>query len=70
VPEVVEHGRNGLLVPPGQPLPLAEAVLALLADPERRRALGEAGRAGTFTAEAMVRGYEEVYHRLRGVEAG
>jgi len=70
VPEVVEHGRNGLLVPPGQPLPLAEAVLALLADPERRRALGEAGRAGTFTAEAMVRGYEEVYHRLRGVGAG
>ena len=66
VPEIVEHGRNGLLVPPGQPLPLAEAIVALLSNPELRRSLGEAGRgrARQFTAQAMVRGYEQTYERF------
>jgi glycosyltransferase involved in cell wall biosynthesis len=66
VPEVVEDGGNGLLVPPGQALPLAEAILALLRNPDRRRSLGEAGRARArqFTAQAMVRGYEKIYDRF------
>ncbi len=58
IPEVVEHGRTGLLVPvaqmdhsPFEPLDaggfardLATAVNDLMADPGRRRAFGEAGR--------------------------
>lgn len=44
VPDLVEHGVNGLLVPPGDPSATAEAIAALLADGERRRAMGEAGR--------------------------
>jgi glycosyltransferase involved in cell wall biosynthesis len=40
--EVVEHGRTGLLVPPGDPEALAAAVLELLDDPDRRRELGAA----------------------------
>jgi len=68
VAEIVEDGGNGLLVPPGQPIPLAEAILALLRNPDRRRSLGAAGRARArhFTAQAMVRGYEETYERLMG----
>jgi glycosyltransferase involved in cell wall biosynthesis len=41
LPEVV--GDAGILVPPGDPQALAQAVTALLEDPRRARALGEAG---------------------------
>ncbi len=44
VPEVCLDGRTGLLVPPGDPAAIAEAVLALAGDPARREAMGRAGR--------------------------
>jgi glycosyltransferase involved in cell wall biosynthesis len=42
--EMIEHGRNGLLVPPGNSAALAEAIEALLENPELRRQMGEAAR--------------------------
>jgi glycosyltransferase involved in cell wall biosynthesis len=44
VPEVVEHGVTGLLVPPDDPEALAGAIGELLAEPRRARELGQAGR--------------------------
>jgi len=44
VPEVVEHGRTGVLVPYGEQKVLADAVTRLLADPERMKRMGEEGR--------------------------
>jgi glycosyltransferase involved in cell wall biosynthesis len=44
IPELVEDGRTGLLVEPESPGAFAAALEALIADPARRRALGEAGR--------------------------
>ena len=44
VPELIEDGVNGRLVPPDDPGALAEALGALIADPDRRRALGRAGQ--------------------------
>ena len=44
VPEVVRHGETGLLVPFGDLDRLTGALLALLSDPARARAMGEAGR--------------------------
>ena len=44
IPEVVADGETGLLVPPGEPDPLAEALNALIGDPERAAAMGQAGR--------------------------
>ena len=43
-PEVVQDGVTGLLVSPGSAEELAGALTALLSDPVRRRAMGEAGR--------------------------
>jgi glycosyltransferase involved in cell wall biosynthesis len=45
VPEVVEDGRTGLLVPAGDPHALARALASVLADPVRAAALGDAARA-------------------------
>ena len=42
--DVVQHGINGLLVPPGNAYALAEALEVLLTDPARRCTMGEAGR--------------------------
>jgi glycosyltransferase involved in cell wall biosynthesis len=50
--EIVEHGRTGLLVPPRDPKAIADAILALLRDPERRIAMGHAARAHVTTAYA------------------
>lgn len=44
VPEVVEDGKTGLLVPPGDATALAEAIVHLASDPELRQTLGEKGR--------------------------
>jgi glycogen(starch) synthase len=44
IPEVLEDGKSGILVPPQQPSELAAAISALLANPERRQALGDQGR--------------------------
>ncbi len=43
--DVIEDGVTGLLVPPGDPAALREAMLALWNDPERARAMGARGRA-------------------------
>lgn len=58
VPDVVMHGRTGLLAPPDDPAAFATLVRALLDDAPRRRALGEA--AASFvqrerTLEAAAR---------------
>jgi glycosyltransferase involved in cell wall biosynthesis len=42
--ELVRHGETGLLVPPAEVEPFAEAILALAREPDRAAALGEAGR--------------------------
>lgn len=49
-PELIENGRNGLLVPPGEPAALREAIAGLAADRERLAALGRTalGTAGEW----------------------
>jgi glycosyltransferase involved in cell wall biosynthesis len=59
--------ETGLLVPPGDPAALAEAVVALLQDPQRRAAMGAASRARhaeRFTVERMVGATAALYDRL------
>lgn len=44
IPELVEDGVNGLLVPPATLEPLVDALHTLAQDPQRRRSMGESGR--------------------------
>lgn len=44
LPDIVDDGVTGLLVPPGDHAALADAISALLLDPQRRRQMGLAGR--------------------------
>jgi glycosyltransferase involved in cell wall biosynthesis len=63
VPEVLEHGRAGTLTPPRDPVAMAEAFRALMADPDllaRRRADSLAG-ADHFTVARMTADYRRVY---------
>jgi glycosyltransferase involved in cell wall biosynthesis len=67
VPDLVEHGAAGLLVPPGNPRALAEAMVTLLADPERRREMGQAGRKRVhpaFSAARLLADIDSVYTEL------
>lgn len=43
IPELISDGKTGVLVQPGDIAALSAALASLIADPERRRALGEAG---------------------------
>lgn len=67
VGEVVHDGETGLLVPPEDPVALAEAIRRLLADEGLRRLVGEAGRRlvlERFTAAHMTRAFEALYREL------
>jgi glycosyltransferase involved in cell wall biosynthesis len=64
VPEIIEGGRCGFVVPIGSAEGMAEAVLLLAGDPARSASLGEAARAHYlrhFTAERMADRYLELY---------
>ena len=67
VRELMEDGRQGLLVPPDRPGELARAVRTLLDFPERSAAMGAAGRARVeerFTWSAAVAALDDLYATL------
>jgi glycosyltransferase involved in cell wall biosynthesis len=72
VPEVVEHGREGLLVPPRRPTELAAAILSVLTDPEARGRMAEAAarRGADLSIDAAVRRTEAMYRELALPAAG
>jgi len=63
LPEVVEDGVTGVLVPPGDSQALAQAVIGLLRDPHLRQRLGRAGRERVL-AEFTV---DQIFTRALGV---
>jgi glycosyltransferase involved in cell wall biosynthesis len=69
IAEAVEHGRTGLLAPPGDPLALADALGSLIADQDLRHRLGMAGRlaaAERFDAARQSRRLEAALLRVIG----
>jgi glycosyltransferase involved in cell wall biosynthesis len=65
VPELIEDGVNGALVPPSDPQALAGALAALIADPAARLRLGQAARLRVLERFAMAPGVERLAARLR-----
>jgi glycosyltransferase involved in cell wall biosynthesis len=66
--DVVIHGKTGLLVPPNDSAALADAIAELIADPGRRRAMGEAGRRRAleeFGIRLMVDATAAIFRRAR-----
>jgi sugar transferase (PEP-CTERM/EpsH1 system associated) len=71
LPDLIDPGRTGELVPPGDPTALAEAVARLLEDPQLRSELGEGGYrkvTAHYEVRHMARTYEGHYLRLLGSE--
>ncbi len=67
---VNKHGETGLVVPPGSPERLREAMFSLLADADRAEEMGQAARRRyeqLFSGEALGRAYMDLY---RGVLNG
>jgi glycosyltransferase involved in cell wall biosynthesis len=67
LPEVVEHDVTGLVVPRGDSGALARAIGSLLDDPERRRAMGQAGRARAlrlFDWDQSAEQFEQLYREV------
>ncbi len=65
IPEIVESGRTGLIVPPNNPLRLAEAIISLLTNKHLRKQMGEGARLKAMTemswpaiAEKVARIYQ------------
>lgn len=67
IPEVVEDGVTGMLVPPRDPSALAEAILSLLNDRQRANEMGSRGLSRLkerFTEDKMVESVEQLYSEL------
>ena len=63
IPEIIEDGVSGVLVPPGDPDALRTALEALIADEPRRMRMGDAAvrRAALFSAANVVPQIESIY---------
>jgi glycosyltransferase involved in cell wall biosynthesis len=67
VPEVVDHGRSGLLSPPGDGNALTDNIRTLLRDPALRERMGEYGRREVerrFTPARLAADVERVYAQI------
>jgi glycosyltransferase involved in cell wall biosynthesis len=65
--EAVVDGETGVLVPPRDAAALAAAIIGLVENPNRARAMGAAGRqrvAAVFPVARMVKAYERMYNEL------
>jgi glycosyltransferase involved in cell wall biosynthesis len=67
LPEQIEHGITGLIVPPQDPPALAQAILLLANDADKRAQMGTEGAKrirALFSIERSVSLYETIYRRL------
>jgi glycosyltransferase involved in cell wall biosynthesis len=69
IPDVVDHGETGILVPARNAKALAEKLARLLADKEFRRRLGQNARAKALNKHSIkdnIKGLERIYREMSG----
>jgi hypothetical protein len=68
IQDLILHQQTGLLVPPADPPALANGLRRLMADPQLRQRLGQAGRqhvlANGMTREGMLEHHAALYRTL------
>jgi len=67
LPELIEDGRTGFLVPPSNVAALTDSLRRLILDPELRQVMGSAGRMRTlehFSVSRMIGQIEAIYDSL------
>ncbi|MFX0210105.1 MAG: glycosyltransferase, partial [Candidatus Hodarchaeota archaeon] len=67
IPEIVDDGVTGILVPPGDPEALAEAIISLSMDGNLRRKMGRKGREFIFkklNSDVIVKQHLQVYRSV------
>ncbi|MGB4001571.1 MAG: glycosyltransferase family 4 protein, partial [Bacillota bacterium] len=73
IPEAIDNDRTGILVPPGNPAALGEALIRFAGNPRMRESYGSAGRERflkLFTDSAMADQTLEVYKRVLAKSQG
>ena len=73
IPEVIQHGRTGWLVPAEDPRAMADALSRLLSSPGMRSAFGDAGRRlveDRYSMSHMVRSHGALFERLLAARRG
>jgi glycosyltransferase involved in cell wall biosynthesis len=72
IPELVQDGVRGFLVPPGDENALAEKLRWILSNPDKSSAMGKSGRAFVaqlFSTENYVKGYKQIFEMAQpGIE--
>jgi glycosyltransferase involved in cell wall biosynthesis len=67
LPEIVEHGETGFLVPPGDSVGLGDALTELVTNRQQAERMGRAGRERArrrFSMEQTVSRFERLYTRM------
>jgi len=65
--EIVENGNSGVLVDPGKPVDLSEAIISLLNDPRRRAEISKSARrriVSQFSNNIVVRQMANLYEQI------
>ena len=71
VAELVRHEENGLLVPPGSPSKLADAIRSLLLNPKKAKCMASFAYdriRKEFSLEGMLKEYDDLYEELLSKE--
>lgn len=66
VPEIIEHGKSGILIPPGDAMTLAEAITKVAKDENRARKIGVVGRRTVirkFNLGNFLQRFERVFDK-------
>lgn len=66
IPDIITHGKNGYLVPPGDPQAIIQAIEHLYHNPELRQRLASEAKSqlSAYSPEKMVKRYRELYRSV------